>query len=821
MPRLTDAPPGRHVALDAQGRVTAASDEARALFSNAPLETWLADSDHAEAMVRRLLAGDVEEAGLQVSAPTGAPIWMSLRPDPSDPDRVIGDVRAGRVEGAASMSTQADRLRLLATVTAHGADPFRDRLGRALRLTSQLLDLELAIVSRIEGGTYTVYAAQTPDAALGPGDEFALSDTFCSVTIEGDDVIAVNGIGESEYRFHPCYELFKLESYVGVPVEVRGEKWGTLTFSSTALLPDPLGPADHDLVRLLALWIGGEIEREEDRRALVQSEKRYRALSQATFEGIAFTEGGAIVDCNRQFAALLGYDAVADLVGRSASELVAPESLEKVTTMIREGRSDPYEARVRRRGARSFWAEVQGRQWRLDGREVRVTALRDVSRRRALSDELEYQATHDALTGLPNRALFYARVQEALHAGAPFAALFIDLDRFKVVNDSLGHEVGDFLLATVAERLRGALGPVEGATVARLGGDEFAVVVPTAPPGGPPTSGQAVGEAILATLNEPVDLGPREHEPGASIGVIEHGEAYATPEDVLRDADTAMYEAKRAGRGRTATFVPSLREAATDRFRLEHDLRRAIPRGELRVVLQPVVRLETGAVAGFESLVRWAHPERGLLAPGAFLPLAEELGLVTAIDEWVLGATAAVVRDGLAAGGVRRADAILWLSLNCSDATFLSGDRLRERVRRAVATSGLDPSRIVLELTERAVVEKAEATSALDALHSEGVQVCVDDFGTGFSSLGLLSGLPVDGLKIDRSFVTDLPGSAQALAVVRGVVGIAKDLGLRVVAEGVETEAQRAALLDVGCELAQGYLFSRPLPAEEALAMLE
>ncbi len=814
---ITDA--SALVQFDADGRVTAVSDAAREAFGDAPVSDWGLDRRNATAgAIRRVLAGDVEQAGVQLSGPDGESIWVDLRADPDAPGRALGWVRRGRRSAALDTQAQADRLRLLATVTTRGTAPFRDRLRRALTLTSDLLGLELALVSRIVGQSYTVFAAHTPGDALAPGDQFALGDTFCSVTFSGSGLFSVNGVGESPHRVHPCYSVFGLESYVGVCVTVRGEPWGTLTFSSTRALPEPLTPADQDLVRLLGLWVGDEIEREEDRRALAESERRHRALTQATFEGIAFSEDGIITDCNQQFVQILRFGSVDDVVGRSAGEFVAPEWVGTVTRMIREGRSEPYEVVLRRHDGTTFWAEIRGQMRTLDGKTVRVTALRDVSDRRELSDQLAYQATHDALTGLPNRVLFYARIEEAIAAGAPFAALFVDLDRFKVVNDSLGHETGDFLLATVAERLRSALGPVEGATVARLGGDEFGVVVPLSDDG-LATSGRAVGQAILDTLGEPVDLGPRPHEPGASVGVVEDAERYATPEDVIRDADTAMYEAKRSGRGQFAVFGAAMREAATDRFRLEHDLRRAIAGDELRVFLQPIVRLDTGAVAGFESLVRWEHPERGLLAPAAFLPLAEELGLVSQIDEWMLDATLDAFRHDPVAGRAEHADAVLWLSVNCADTTFLSGT-LRERVRRALASAGLDPSRLVLELTERAIVDPDSATDALAALHSEGIQVCIDDFGTGFSSLGLLHGLPVDGLKIDRSFVTDLATSATARAVVEGVVGIARRLGLRVVAEGVETEAQRDVLRDVGCELAQGYLFARPLPARQALALL-
>lgn len=805
--------------VDRTGRVVDATESAGDLFSRSPLDEWLGGDDReaVAAVVRRVLAGELGQASLQVYGPSGVPVWLTFYADPDAPGVAVARARPGRRAGSPDARAQVDRLRLLTAVTSHGGGSFRERLRRALRLTSELLGLELAIVSQIEGETYTVYEAYSPAGALAAGDQFALGDTFCSITLDAPDVFAVNEIGSSPHRVHPCYRVFELESYVGACVVVRDKRWGTITFSSKTPLDEPLTPADHDLIRLLAHWTGGEIEREQDRRALAESERRYRALAQATFEGIAFSDGGVVTDCNPQFARLLGYGSVADVVGRPASDLVAPDSLEKVSAMIAAGRQDPYEAGLRRADGSTFWAEIQGQMQTLDGETVRVTAVRDVSERRELSERLEHQATHDALTGLPNRTLFYARIEAAIRAGAAFSVLFVDLDRFKVVNDSLGHEMGDFLLATVAERLRAALGPIEGATIARLGGDEFGVVVPLAD--GPATSGRRVARTILASLAAPVDLGLREHEPGASVGVVENAERYRTPEDVIRDADTAMYEAKRTGRGRFAAFDTAMREEAYARFRLEHDLRRALVEDELRVYFQPIVRLDTGATVGFEALVRWAHPERGVVAPDEFLPLAEELGLIVQVDEWMVDATARALRDGLGPAQLQGEGALLWLSINCSDTTFLSRT-LRERVRRAVEVSGIEPGRLVLELTERAVVDPSGALEAVGALHGEGVQVCVDDFGTGYSSLGLVSGLPVDGLKIDRSFVSGLGSSDGASAVVEAVIAMSRRLGLRVVAEGVETEAHRATLLDLGCELGQGYLFGRPVPAEEALAAL-
>ena len=347
--------------------------------------------------------------------------------------------------------------------------------------------------------------------------------------------------------------------------------------------------------------------------------------------------------------------------------------------------------------------------------------------------------------------------------------------------------------------------------MARLGGDEFGVILPTSG-----ADGVAVAQAVLGELGAPVDLGARAVRPEASVGVVAHGEAYADRAALLRDADTAMYAAKRAGRGGVAAFDATMHEAARARFGLEHDLREAIEGGQLRVLFQPIVDLHTGAAVGFESLVRWQHPTLGLLGPDRFLPIAEEVGLVTDIDRWVLEATCREV-GGWAAHLVP--DAILWISVNCSDQTFLAGD-LAARAREAADAAGLDPGRLVLELTERALVDPDAAREALAAVRGQGLQLCVDDFGSGFSSLGLLHRLPVDGLKIDRSFVSDLGASRTARSLVRGVVQIAADLNLRTVAEGIETGAHLAALRELGCPLGQGYLFSRPVPPDEARALL-
>ena len=947
----------------------------------------------------------------------------------------------------------AARLRLLSTIIT-GDGPFVDRALHALQLATDLMGFEIGLLSHVSGDDYLVSVAHAPGTEITPGSVFDLSDTYCELTLAQDSLLEIQHVQESPHRHHPCHTLFGLESYVGVPVCIDGEAWGTLSFSSSQPLAAPLSEDDHDLVRLLATWVGSVLERDtrdqrlaqeagrlhaivdqapiivygidaegrftlsegaglaslgltpgqvvgesafelyrgsgpslahlrrvldgepqswEDatgsvvfvskarpvrgpdgsvtgligvsldvteqaraRRALAENEARLRALNAATFEGIAFSEDGRVIDGNDQLARLFGYEQVADLVGEPAQRFAAPEFADKVAQMIRDGRTDPYEVACVRRDGSRFWAEVQGQPTPFHGRTVRMTAIRDVTARkqteeqrrfqadvlahvsdavvaldldgritywndgaaalhgrtasqalgrpledvvtylgadfgdqaheqsaeaalrseaagngelitvgpdgqrrfvsvsasaicdehgvergllavsrdvtaqREMSARLRHQASHDALTGLPNRTLFRERIATALTRDAPFAVLFVDLDRFKVVNDSLGHGAGDRLLTTVALRLREAFGAVEGAVVARLGGDEFGVMAPTAD-----LDPEAAGAAVLRALAPALDLGPRAVSPSASVGVVAHAERYDEPEAVLRDADTAMYAAKHDGRGRLALFTEAMHERASLRFGLEHDLPYAAARGQLRTYFQPIVDLDTGEVAGFESLIRWAHPDLGLLAPGRFLPLAEELGLVADLDRWMLDATCAEV----ATWGPDALDALALVSLNCSDQTFL-GPGLADYARAATDQAGLPPGCLVLELTERALVDVDLAREVVDAARRNGIQLAIDDFGAGYSSLGLLHALPVDGVKIDRTFVRDLEASRPARAVVRAVVGLSDDLGMRAIGEGVETPGQLRALREAGTRYAQGYLFARPVPPAEARAML-
>jgi diguanylate cyclase (GGDEF)-like protein/PAS domain S-box-containing protein len=449
-----------------------------------------------------------------------------------------------------------------------------------------------------------------------------------------------------------------------------------------------------------------------------------------------------------------------------------------------------------------------------DSALVRVF-LHDVTEQHRAKELIEREALHDRLTDLPNRTLFLRRIDEHLQAARGqgsehFALLSLNLDRFKVVNDSLGQAAGDQLLGSVARRIVACLGA--GDVVARLSSDEFAVLLRDTR-----SLGESLqfAESLREAISLPVEISRQEIFPSVSIGIA-LGESYEDGELLLRDAHIAMYRAKALGGGRYEVFDRAMASRSLERLRLENELRRAIERSELKVHYQPIVRLSDGAVVAFEALLRWPRPERGMVPPSEFIPVAEEAGLIQPLSYWVLGQACQRLREWKAGGA-----AGLAMHVNLSGRLF--GDpSLVDRVRTALAEARIEGERLVLEITESVVMGDPDvAIETLDRLKELGVGVAIDDFGTGYSSLSYLQRFPIDSLKIDRSFVAKMGERGESPEILRAILTLARSLDIEVIAEGVETEAQLGQLLAMGCSLVQGYLFSRPVDREAARALLD
>ncbi len=445
-----------------------------------------------------------------------------------------------------------------------------------------------------------------------------------------------------------------------------------------------------------------------------------------------------------------------------------------------------------------------------------VGAQTDTTQRKLAEEQLIHDALYDPLTGLPNRTLFLDRlghrIDYARRRKDPlFAVLFLDLDRFKVVNDSLGHLHGDELLVETARRLERSVRPSD--TIARLGGDEFAVLLEEVSD----VSGAVhVAERIQASLKVPVRLGNQEIVPTVSIGIALSQSGYEKAEDVLRDADTAMYRAKSSGRARHEVFDHAMHAHAVTLLQLESELRQAIDRQEFQVMYMPIVSLGEGRIGGFEALVRWKHPERGIVSPFDFIGVAEDAGLIIGIDRLVLHQACRQLKQWQEKFDMPS----LTVSVNLSGKQFRHDD-LVEQIEWVVKETGLNGQSLAVEITENVLIESTDAArTMLGRLRQMGIQIYLDDFGTGYSSLSYLQKFPIDTVKIDRSFVGRMGGKKEGQEIIRAIVTLAQNLGLKVVAEGVETTSQLAILRALKCGYGQGYLFGKPIPADDAAVFL-
>jgi len=557
---------------------------------------------------------------------------------------------------------------------------------------------------------------------------------------------------------------------------------------------------------------------------LFASEQRFHALVQHSSDVVTVVSPEADVLYQSESAhRVFGYPAHV-LTGRRLTKLIDPESGVRLAQALRQVSGRPYattvlELPVRHRDGRRRQAEMTITNLLSDPSVAGlVLNTRDISERKELQDQLVHEAYHDALTQLANRALFRERVADALRRRAPGAevtVLFLDLDGFKEVNDSLGHLAGDQLLVQVADRLRASVR--DGDVVARFGGDEFAVLIesPSAPSAEPPDDAEQIARRIIDGLREPFAGETRDIHVQASIGLAAAGlladaEADGT-EQLMRNADLAMYKAKSAGGSGYASYDPAMLADLVARLELEADLRVALDRKQLQLHYQPTVDLATGDVIGFEALVRWQHPERGLIAPGGFIPIAEATGLIVPVGRWVLREACRQAVEWSRAGGRP-----VKMAVNVSVRQFDRSD-LVEVVAGILAETGMPAGQLCLEMTESVLMTDTDDNlEQLVRLKALGVTLAIDDFGTGYSSLAYLRRFPVDTLKIDRSFVERLGAVTDDTALADTIVQLGKSLGMATVAEGIEEFGQLAALREMGCHFAQGYYFSRPMPAEEA-----
>jgi len=555
-------------------------------------------------------------------------------------------------------------------------------------------------------------------------------------------------------------------------------------------------------------------------KRLVESEEQYRAIFENTGTAMAIIRADASIELvNSGFESLVGLNK-AEIEGeRSLLDFFHADHREELARTLAKMQPETHKPSGTRelriitsRGAQRIVTCIESR---IPGLDSKVVSLSDITDRKRAEEQVLHHAFHDTLTGLPNRTFLLDRLSQSVERsgseeGYTFAVLLMDLDRFNLVNESLGHDIGDQLIIEVAQRLGELLG--DNCLLSRLGGDEFAILVENFAEVGEVTS---LASRILAVVRQPFEVEDNELVSTSSIGIALSALDYERGEDLLRDADTALHRAKQRGKARYEVFDIEMHLKAKNLLHLVNDMRQALQRQEFLLHYQPIINLADGTVQGFEALVRWLHPVRGMVSPGEFIPEAEESGLIIPIGQWVLREACSTMERLVQEQGYERCPL---LSVNLSGKQF-SHEDIHQHVSQVLEETGYDPRCLKLEITESAIMEDAAAaTEMLRELKKLQVHISIDDFGTGYSSLSYLHRFPVDMLKIDRSFVSSIEVSEENVEIVRTIVALAHNLGLAVIAEGVETAEQVAIIKSLGCEYAQGFYFSRPVDKETLVA---
>ncbi|HEV3102823.1 MAG TPA: PAS domain S-box protein [Candidatus Dormibacteraeota bacterium] len=789
--------------------------------------TFPEDVDATKEAQRRMMAGEQASAryekrflrkdGEQVWADVAVRLVQDTDGKPLYFQTVIIDIR----DRKRSEVLQAARFAVThALVTAPGWDRAAPQVLEGL---CQTLDWELAEYWEVDlereamhfvtswkrpGRDTSTYEATAHDTSFRRGEGLA------GQVWESGSPIAITDVGAEGSPRSAAAVATGLRGIAGFPVRSGRRVVGMISLHTWA--PRPLDEGLAAVMNDIGSQIGEFVERKRAELALQESEKRMRSVLDNVSDGLATLDHTSVIEsANPAVVKLFGY-LEEELVGQSVDALIATTHRSAFVNYLQRRlkldlpASGAHETMGKRKNGSLFPLEFVVSSMHVGTRHLFIATMRDISERKAQTDALEYQALHDALTGLPNRSLFGDRLRQALLSARRnqrmFGVLLLDLDRFKDINDALGHDRGDSLLQEVTARLRGVLRATD--TIARLGGDEFAVLTIDAKH---PDDVVSTARKILASLDGPFAIGDQMVETGASIGIALYPVHGDDPGTLLRRADVAMYVAKRSGGG-CSLYAPEQEAQSLRRSGLAGELRRSIPQGEMMLHYQPQILLATGAVYSVEALVRWNHPREGLMAPDRFISMTEETGVIHPLTAWALDSALNQLRSWLAAG------IDISIALNVSP-RIIEDHSLEEMVSQALASTKVDPRRLTLEISE-GVAMAAAAAKALQTLNNMGVRLSLDDFGTGYSSLLYLMRLPVHEIKIDRSFVAGLGTEPDSGAIVRSAVGLGHNLGLRVVAEGVQDRLAEGVLVEAGCDAAQGFLYSRPLPEAEMTSQL-
>ncbi len=700
-----------------------------------------------------------------------------------------------------------------------------------LRAGCELFQLSTGMILSLQKQKGKIEFLQTDLPALTPGISFDINNTYSALVAREKKTIVCNNVKKNLLlRNYLMCKSIEVLSYIATPIFVRGEIYGILSFSSVNQKAKPFADYEREVIELMARDISKfieaqriELKRLEAEEALRKSELKYRSIFENINQGIfQVSPQGHYLSVNPFLARLHGYNSPQEMMANvtdAGKVYVNPNRhTELINLTAKKGVVSDFESQVYRRDGTIIWiSETQRAVYNRKGEILYYEGtVDDITARHQAEEQLEYYAYHDNLTGMPNRAWFIEQLTKAIAKQKQgeidlYAVMFLDLDRFKIINDSLGHTIGDKLLQQVAERLQIVINPPH--TVARLGGDEFAILLINL---AKPEEGITIAQHLVRMMQFPFKLNEMEFSVGASIGITFGSQDYDQPEELLRDADLAMYQAKAQGGNSYFCFEQAMYPRAVARLHLEYDLKRALDCQEFHLCYQPLVSLQTEKIHGFEVLLRWNHHTKGLISPSEFIPIAEETGLINDIDLWVL--EQACLQLSQWRKNYPQA-ANVYLNVNVS-ALQIKQANLGKKIEKLLNLLQLPGHCLKLEITETAFLE----TTNLDILMFEqlkalGIGLCIDDFGTGYSSLSRLHQLPIDTVKVDRCFIEGIETDTTQEAIVQTVITLANNIGARVVSEGVETQGQKEKLKQLGCHFAQGYLFSHPLDCQQVIGL--